>query len=217
MHTTNRAIDATQGPVTFKEAKIEHFLHRAEDYLQMSRFTKAIETLKTLYSLDTESSAARSLQKRVEYYISSLLDGRHNGSSLSGQKRRRDEIILIVDQDERVLTSLTATLRRHGFRSIGASNYAEAIEALTTYRPDIVVSEVNFETGSAGYDLYLWLRTNTGTEKVPFLFLATRIDRDTLIAGKLLGVSDFVLKPLDEDLVMASILNCIARLKRNEM
>jgi DNA-binding response OmpR family regulator len=50
---------------------------------------------------------------------------------------------------------------------------------------------------------------------MPFLFLATRIDRDTLIAGKRLGVSDFVLKPLDDDLVIASILNCLSRNGRN--
>ncbi|HCV42607.1 MAG TPA: hypothetical protein DGH68_03915 [Bacteroidetes bacterium] len=79
----------------------------------------------------------------------------------------------------------------------------------------MVVSEVNFENGSLGYDLYLWIRTNIGTERLPFLFLATRIDRDTLIAGKRLGVSDFILKPLDEDLVVASVLNCLARKKKN--
>ena len=123
--------------------------------------------------------------------------------------------MLIVDQDERVLTSLTSALRKYGFGAVGAGSYDEAIEAITSYHPDMVVSEVNFENGSVGYDLYLWIRTNIRTRELPFLFLATRIDRDTLIAGKRLGVADFVLKPLDEDLVTASILNCLARMKKN--
>jgi DNA-binding response OmpR family regulator len=131
------------------------------------------------------------------------------------QRHRRNELVLIVDQDERVLTSLTSTLRKHGFRAAGAGSYDEAREAISEYKPDMVVSEVNFENGSVGYDLYLWIRTSVDTGELPFLFLATRIDRDTLIAGKRLGVNDFVLKPLDEELVVASILNCLSRTRKN--
>lgn len=203
------------GPQSFKQAKIEHYLQRAEDHLQMARYTTALSTLRTVYQLDPENSAAKSLQKRVEYFVSSLVSSKAGSTNGKQQRRRRDELVLIVDQDERVLTSLTSSLRKYGFGAIGAGSYEEAVEAIARFMPDMVVSEVNFENGSVGYDLYLWIRTNIRTQELPFLFLATRIDRDTLIAGKRLGVTDFVLKPLDEDLVMASIMNCLTRTKRN--
>ncbi len=203
------------GPQSFKQAKIEHYLQRAEDHLQMARYTTALSTLRTVYQLDPENSAAKSLQKRIEYFVSSLVSNKAGNPNGRHQKRRRDELVLIVDQDERVLTSLTSSLRKYGFGAIGAGNYDEAVEAIARFMPNMVVSEVNFENGSVGYDLYLWIRTNIRTRELPFLFLATRIDRDTLIAGKRLGVTDFVLKPLDEDLVIASIMNCLTRTKRN--
>jgi len=210
------------GPQTFKQAKIEHYLQRAEDYLQMARYRIALDSLSAVNHLDPDSSAASSLRKRIEYFICSLKRGsltaeeaKDTAGPVSGQKARRGELVLLVDQDERVLTSLALTLRRYGFSAVGAGSYDEAIDAVLEYNPDMVVSEVNFENGSLGYDLYLWIRTNIGTERLPFLFLATRIDRDTLIAGKRLGVSDFILKPLDEDLVVASVLNCLARKKKN--
>jgi PleD family two-component response regulator len=212
---------AVLGPESFRQAKIEHYLQRAEDYLQMARYRPALQALAAVYRLDQGNSSARSLQKRIEYFIEASKNRTlgetsfgSNGNSESLRRRRR-ELILLVDQDERVLTSLTSTLRKHGFGATGAGSYEEAVESITEFAPDIVVSEVNFENGSVGYDLFLWVRTNARTGSMPFLFLATRIDRDTLIAGKRLGVSDFVLKPLDDDLVIASILNCLSRNGRN--
>jgi PleD family two-component response regulator len=74
-----------------------------------------------------------------------------------------------------------------------------------------VISEVNFENGPLGFDLYLWVRTNQATAGIPFVFLAMKIDRDTLIAGKKVGVDDFILKPLDADVVTASVIQCLSR------
>jgi DNA-binding response OmpR family regulator len=94
---------------------------------------------------------------------------------------------------------------------IGAGSYEEAVEALGTVQPDIILSEVNFAQGSRGFDLYLWLRTNSAFMDTPFMFLAARVDRDTLIAGKRFGVDDFILKPVDREVVTASIVNCLSR------
>jgi PleD family two-component response regulator len=214
LQPANSVTEPTSNSQSFKQAKIEHYLQRTEEHIQMSRYTTALRMLKSVFQLDADNSAARSLQKRIEYFVSALVS--NQGSRENGRpRRRRDELVLIVDQDERVLTSLTSTLRKYGFGAVGAGSYDEAVEAITMYRPDMVVSEVNFENGSVGYDLYLWIRTNIKTRELPFLFLATRIDRDTLIAGKRLGVADFILKPLDDDLVTASILNCLSRMKKN--
>ena len=188
--------DIVLSPQTFKQAKVEHYLQRAEDYLQMARYRAALNTLSTVFCLDQGNSATKSLQKRIEYFIDSVkrselpTEGVGGSGSIVHARRRRSELVLVVDQDERVLTSLTLTLRRYGFGVAGAGSYDEAIEAVSEYTPHRVVSEVNFENGSVGYDLYLWIRTHVHTRELPFLFLATRIDRDTLIAGKrLVGVA----------------------------
>jgi DNA-binding response OmpR family regulator len=118
-----------------------------------------------------------------------------------------------VDQDERVLTGLSSTLRRHGYRYYGAASYDEATEAMSTLAADLVVSEVNFDTGARGFDLFLWMRSIPPFKDVPFLFHATRIDRDILIAGKRFGVDDFIVKPADGEVIAAAITQTLARRK----
>lgn len=206
----------------FRQAKVEHYLTQAEEYMQMSRYRAARNAVERVLSLDPTNRAAESLHKRVDYQIGSLIRRRTGTLSTDdgiGQKvprLRREELVMVVDQDERVLISLTQSLRKYGFEVVAAAGYQEAVETFGMTPPDMVVSEVNFENGPAGFDLFLWVRTNARHHDMPFLFLATKIDRDTLIAGKRLGVSDFIPKPLDEDVVTASIINCLAHRKKEE-
>jgi PleD family two-component response regulator len=203
----------------FRRAKIEHYLMRADELVRASRYHAALKTLETIFGLDPNNPAGVSLRKTIEGSLATLA-GRGNGIGHAGNSthdasngRRRHKLILMVDQDERVLLSLSQALRRSGYEAIGAGSYDEAIQALSTVKPDLVISEVNFENGPVGYDLYLWIRTNARTHDIPFQFLATRIDRETLIAGKRLGVDDFVAKPLDEGVVLASIQSVLTRHK----
>jgi PleD family two-component response regulator len=201
-------------------AKVEHYLQRAEGYIRTARFVPARETIETILSLDPENSAGKSLEKRLDYLLNSILHRgsqllvSNNGDGVDWTRPRRDELVLIVDQDDRLVELLVEHLRRHGLNVIASANFEEAIKTLSFVRPDLIISEVNFENGPEGFDLYLWIRTNAVMCEVPFLFLATRIDRDTLIAGKRLGVDDFVFKPVDQDVVMASIINCLSRRKK---
>jgi len=181
----------------------------------MGRYLAGIRTLDTVFGLDPENEEGRILKGTIDELIEHLLKRASNGKgekpAEAHPRPRRTDLVMIVDQDERLLISLTGTLRRYGFMAIGASSYEEALETFSMFRPEVVISEVNFETGPKGFDLYLWLKTNAGNQEVPFLFLATRIDRETLIAGKRFGVDDLILKPVDDDVVIASVINCLTR------
>ena len=201
----------------FRKAKIEHYLERVQEYVQMARFNAARKALDTVFTLDPSNPDARGLQQNIDEAIGQIVH-RGNGLAKPGESpepetRRsyRSELVLVVDQDEVLLTSLVQALRQYGFQAVGAGSYDEAIETLAVVRPDVVISEVNFESGPRGFDLYLWLKTNAAQHNIPFLFLAARIDRDMLIAGKRFGVDDLILKPVDNDVVTASIINCLAR------
>ena len=166
-----------------------------------------LSTRRTLEALHLQASIRAELDR---------LDHRSNGNATdhgeNGARRaRRSELVCVVDQDERLLLSLNQSLRRVGFDTICAGTYDEAIDLLQRFSPEIILSEVNFESGPRGFDLYLWVKTNPRLEDVSFLFLAMRLDREILIAGKRFGVDDFILKPVDDDVVIASVLNCIAR------
>ena len=201
----------------FRRAKVEHFLQHVRDYVDMGRYLAGLKTLDTVFGLDPSNEEGNLLKGTIDDLVAHILKRATNGKREKADgtqaRPRRSDLVMIVDQDERLLTSLSGTLRTYGFMAIGASSYDEALETFAMFRPEVVISEVNFETGPKGFDLYLWLKTNSGNQDVPFLFLATRIDRETLIAGKRFGVDDLILKPVDDDVVIASVINCISRKK----
>lgn len=201
----------------YHKAKIEHYLERAEDLFRMARYKQAQKMLGSVFALDPEDRAGHALQKAISsalsnlHSVSSHISHHNNGHT---KQFRRGEVVLVVDQDERVLTSLAGTLHKYGFGAVGAGGLEEAIDALSTFKPGLIISEVNFENGSIGYDLYLWIRHNEELSSTPFLYLATRVTREMLIAGRRMGVDEFIVKPLDEEVVMASILHCLSRRKK---
>ena len=201
----------------YRKAKAEHYLERAGELVRMSRYNVAKQTLDILFVLEPDSKPGLALKKEIDSVLRDLLSvSTASFHSNNGHSRqfRRGELVMIVDQDERILTSMSGTLWKYGFGAVGAANFDEAVEALSYFRPKLIIYEVNFENGPVGYDLYLWVRHNDDLKSTPFLYLATRVTREMLIAGKRLGVDEFIVKPLDEEVVMASVLNCLSNRKK---
>jgi PleD family two-component response regulator len=198
----------------YQKAKVQHYLDQVEEQYHLSRFLEARRMAERAVSLDPQNRECIALHRAVEQSIQELV-GRLNGipvtSRREGKQSVRKDLALIVDQDERVLLALTQTLHRHAYQVIGATSYDEARQVLALTRPDVVVSEVNFADGSRGFDLFSLMRGSSETAKVPFLFTAVRLDPDLLIAGKRLGVDDFIVKPFDNEVVAVSIQQCLQR------
>ncbi len=203
----------------FLRAKVDHYLERAEECVQMARYTVAKKFVEKVLSLDPGNTACRDLGQVIDTQLLKIAhrgNGSSNGEEPGGTahaRRRKSELVLVVDQDEQLLASLCGALHHYGFEVISAASYDEAIDTLSLIAPDVVISEVNFEAGPRGFDLYHWLKTHLSGKDIPFLFLAARIDRETLIAGKRFGVDDFILKPVDDEVITASVVNCLARRK----
>lgn len=201
-------------PDEYRRAKAEHYLEHAQECIGMSRFIAAREAIKKVAELDPESGAHRELDRIVSERLDRLTHHSNgNGQAQNGRGVARDRAatVLLVDQDERVLTSLSHSLQREGVETVGASSFEEALAALATLQPDVIVSEVNFESGPEGLELFHRIRSNGALSRTSFIFLAARLDHDIMVAGKRFGVDDFIAKPADDDLVVASIRNCLAR------
>jgi PleD family two-component response regulator len=200
---------------SLRRAKVDLYLERATDYRDMGRYAIAQRTVETVFALDPENQEALRLRESIKNELERLThrtNGHDRDPGENGTRRpRRGELVCVVDQDERLLLSLNQSLRRVGFDTVCAGTYEEAIDLLEQFTPDIILSEVNFESGPRGFDLYLWVKTTQRLHDVAFLFLAMHLDREVLIAGKRFGVDDFILKPVDDDVVIASVLNCLAR------
>jgi len=199
----------------FRLAKVDHYVGRAEELCRMARYSPARQALERALKLDGSNAAAISLCQEVDRRVLHLTN-RNNGSAGeegTSNRRPRGGLVLVVDQDEQMLLSVVESLNRNGFEPVGAGTYEEALQVLALIRPDAIVSEINFEGGPQGFELFHDVKSRAGSNGLPFIFLAATVDRELLIAGKRFGVDDFLLKPVDGEVVSASVAHCLGRLR----
>ncbi len=121
---------------------------------------------------------------------------------------RKDRIkgtILIVDEDETNLLKLVRDLRLNFYAVIAAGTYTEALGTIKIIVPDVILSEVKFSGGMLGFDLYEHVRSASSTKTTPILFMTSSLDRSTHLIGKRFGVDDFFIKPIDTELLFATL------------
>ncbi|MGA2623806.1 MAG: response regulator [Bacteroidota bacterium] len=150
------------------------------------------------------SSVVEELRKK---FAVSLIDH----SSLEAEtirevrKNKVKGTVLVVDELEGVLLEITDRLRANSFAVIAASSLEEALTTVKSVTPDIVISEILFHAGPSGFDLYRQFRSSQLTKDIPFFFMSASLDRTTRLIGKRLGVDDFFTKPIDYELLFATI------------
>jgi len=98
--------------------------------------------------------------------------------------------LLLVEDDERVMAALTASLRRHGFEVIGSRTGAGALELLSR-SPDVVLLDLGLPD-SDGFQVCSRIRR---VSSVPIIVTTARGDAGARVRGLNLGADDYVVKP----------------------
>ncbi len=113
--------------------------------------------------------------------------------------------ILLVEGDEEHLLEMSSKIRANFYAVIAAGGFGEALAVLQSTIPDVIVSNVGFDAGPGGFDLFEFIRSSNATRRLPFFFIASPLDRATLIVGKRLGVDEFFTWPIDYEVFFAAI------------
>ena len=111
-------------------------------------------------------------------------------------------LILVADADQSCRKLITGLLRRIGFETTEATTGPETLELVTRLRPSLVLLDVNLPEAS-GYEVCRELRDEYGAE-IPIIFVSR--DRTTpadRVAGLLVGADDYIVKPFDDDELLA--------------
>ncbi|QLI80429.1 response regulator [Chitinibacter fontanus] len=107
----------------------------------------------------------------------------------------RKEAILIVDDQTTFRQALKSILSELGFTGIEqASSGREALVIMKKQAIDCVISDWNMP-GMDGLELLQWVRTNPGTETIPFMLLTANASRSSIDAALTHGVNDYLIKP----------------------
>lgn len=119
----------------------------------------------------------------------------------------RDKIILVVDDEQRMLNFMRMNLELEGMRVITATNGRDAVDKVREEMPDVVVLDIMMP-GMDGFDALRRIRTFS---QVPVLFLTARDDEEDRIKGLELGADDYIGKPFSHRELVSRIRAVLRR------
>jgi len=120
-------------------------------------------------------------------------------------------LILIAEDDPGTRKLLSVVLERSGHDVLQADNGLQAWEALRTYRPDVVVSDINMPRMN-GMELLERVRSHPELATTPMILLTSLQERRDVRLGMSTGADDYIGKPFAADELLAAVS---AQLNRN--
>ena len=114
--------------------------------------------------------------------------------------------ILCVEDEADIRSNISDILRDEGYEVIEAGNGYEGYEVFVRERPDLIISDIMMPKLD-GYGLLKMVRETAGLKQsvVPFLFLTALGQKDNVIKGVNLSANDYLIKPIDFDLLVAKV------------
>ncbi len=122
--------------------------------------------------------------------------------------------ILCIEDEELLREDLVEELRDAGHNVIEAGNGRSGLDIILQQHPDLVLCDINMPDMN-GFELLTTLRKDHPEfDDVPFIFLPALADRKDVIAGKRLGADDYLTKPVDFELLHATIESRLRQVQR---
>ncbi|MFQ5927842.1 MAG: response regulator, partial [Terriglobia bacterium] len=120
--------------------------------------------------------------------------------------------ILVVDDDESIRKLLTKSLAQLPVpvEVYTATNGFEAVAAVQSFRPDLVVLDVMMP-GMTGFEVCQKLRSNLQTAFIPIMMLTGNTDEESRTKGFLVGTDDYMNKPFSVPELHARVLRLLRR------
>jgi DNA-binding NtrC family response regulator len=105
-------------------------------------------------------------------------------------------MILIVDDDAAVVSSLTLLLKQHGYATSAAATPSEAITILKRQNVALVLQDMNFSRETSGQEgLELLAQIRATAPEIPVVLITAWGSISLAVKGIKAGASDFITKP----------------------
>ncbi|MBI1622691.1 response regulator transcription factor [Aquamicrobium zhengzhouense] len=126
-------------------------------------------------------------------------------NSQSVSLRNNRAVVLCIEDEDALRRDITDELVEAGYVAIEASDGNQALELLNTTRPDLILCDISMP-GRDGYEVLKAVHAKgAGFSDIPFVFLTALGDPRQVVEGKRLGADDYLVKPIDYDLLLATV------------
>lgn len=120
--------------------------------------------------------------------------------------------VLVVDDEERLVSLVKAYLVQEGFRVVTANNGRSALFVARQEKPDLIVLDIMMPE----MDGYEFLRLNQKERNTPVILLTARIEETDKVLGLELGADDYITKPFSPRELTARVRAVLRRMSKTE-
>ena len=109
------------------------------------------------------------------------------------------KLILVVDDELRLLNLVRGYLEQDGYQVVTATNGREALFAARDHKPDLIILDLMMPE----MDGWEFMRLHRQERNTPIIMLTARVDDVDKIAGLEMGADDYLAKPFSPRELMA--------------
>jgi len=125
--------------------------------------------------------------------------------------------ILLVDDEQAALALIRVVLTRASYQVSSCSDPDEALRHLRDGDFGCVITDAVMP-GKTGFDFVKEIRKSKDLEHLPVIMLTRKRNREDFKQALEAGVTDYLLKPIDENLLLEKVASCLnkkAPIKKN--
>lgn len=111
---------------------------------------------------------------------------------------------LVVDDDPIQRKIVSAVLKKFGIECDAVSTSHEFIQKIKTSKPDFCLIDLNIESLGVGFNIVEAIRKVLGS-KPNLIVISSNADKSAVAHALELGANDFIIKPLDRDVLVSII------------
>ncbi len=118
--------------------------------------------------------------------------------------------VLVIDDDEFQAQYHADILQGAGLEVARLSKPLQILEMMAEFKPELLLLDLHMPECS-GVELANMLRQHRAYEDVPIVFLSAESDVKRHFEARLVGADDFLVKPIEDHLLVASVVNRVQR------
>jgi two-component system, OmpR family, alkaline phosphatase synthesis response regulator PhoP len=138
-----------------------------------------------------------------------LDEPRFYASACSKEERPMNELILVVDDEPKIVKLARDYLEQSGFRVLTAADGMTALAVARREQPDLIVLDLKLP-GKDGLDVCRTLRRDSD---VPIIMLTARVEETDRLIGLELGADDYITKPFSPRELVARVRAVLRRVQ----
>ncbi|MGL5273789.1 MAG: hybrid sensor histidine kinase/response regulator transcription factor, partial [Phocaeicola sp.] len=154
----------------------------------------------------------------IEYAAVAPVLGKENKTELSIEAEeaslaQNSRTTILVVEDNKDMRDYICSILRSKYALLEATQGEEALQILRTQPIDFIISDLMMPVMD-GMELSRLVKADFSFSHIPFLMLTAKTSDESRLEGFQSGVDEYLLKPFDDELLLARITNILENRKR---